>query len=56
MSDSGRERRTKQAQRAIDADGHAVCVCGQLFFEAGAYADHVDQCEHVERQRMAARD
>lgn len=53
MSD---ERRLKQVQRAIDKDGHAVCVCGQLFFEAEAYADHVEQCQHAERVRMVARD
>lgn len=52
--DETRKRRIQYAYQQIKKDGHAVCVCGQLFLTEDGYADHVESCAQVDRREGAA--
>lgn len=49
MSDERRRQAVLDAYEMIVRDGHAVCVCGQMFLSEDGYADHVETCKHVAR-------
>lgn len=54
MNSQERAKRMRYAESMINSSDNVVCVCGQLFFEAGQYVDHVETCEHAKRGEMAA--
>lgn len=49
-----RKSRIRYAYEMIVRDGHAVCVCGQLFLTEDGYANHVEACEQRARSEAAA--
>lgn len=56
MTDEKRRQRILYANRQITKDGHAVCVCGQMFMTEDGYADHVATCTHSQRETAARGD
>jgi hypothetical protein len=53
MPEQIRKLREAHAARRIEAVGSAACPCGQTFFTAGDYADHVEACPFVQRAAEA---
>lgn len=50
MNSQERAKRLKYAESMINSSDNVVCVCGRLFFEAGQYVDHVEQCKTNQRE------